>query len=120
VGRKAVDSPVVLVVDDDGEVREIVVEIFETNGFTVLEARNGFEALDILSRNRAIDLLFTDVRMPGLSGPTLAQRARELIPDIRVILTSGYMEHEDDGELPVVEKPFRMHDLMQAVHGALH
>ena len=84
-------SETVLLVEDDGMVREIVSEILRSNGYTVLEAGHGDEALRMLeSYKEPIHLLLTDVVMPGMSGLDLAARVMESRPHIKVIYMSGY------------------------------
>jgi CheY-like chemotaxis protein len=113
------EAPVLLVVDDDEEVRSIVVEILESQGFEVLQAGNGDQALEILRADLRIRLLFTDVLMPGISGTTLARMAMEQHPGLKVVLTSGYMKNEPRSGLPLVPKPYRMHDLVATVEASL-
>lgn len=114
------DSPkVVLVVDDDPDVRETIVSMLEPAGFTVIDVSSGRQALDILERDSTIDVLFTDVMMPGISGITLAKRALAIRPELRVVLTSAYFRDESN-ELPCLRKPFRGEELLQAISGELH
>jgi CheY-like chemotaxis protein len=101
----------VLVVDDQDELRAITVEMFRSLGADVYDAPNGREALRILAFNPHIGLLFTDVRMPGLSGVELARRARELRPDLRVVLCSAYIEDEAVWGFRLLKKPYRLADL---------
>jgi CheY-like chemotaxis protein len=105
---------VVLVVDDDPDVRETIVGLLEPEGFTVIDAANGRQALEVLEHDRTVQILFTDVMMPGISGITLAKKALEMRPELRVVLTSAYMR-EDDERLPYVKKPFRGEDLLRAL-----
>lgn len=113
------DSPtVVLVVDDDPDVRETIVSMLEPAGFTVIDAASGRQALEILERDSTIDVLFTDVMMPGISGITLAKRALAIRPDLRVVLTSAYFRDESIA-LPCLRKPFRGEELLQAISGEL-
>jgi CheY-like chemotaxis protein len=80
-----------LVVEDDTDAREIAVEAFESFGYTVFQARDGFEALSLLKQMTPVNLLFTDIIMPnGINGVMLAQDARKLHPKIRILLASGY------------------------------
>jgi PAS domain S-box-containing protein len=89
------DAPVwgqgtVLVAEDD-ELRPLIRNMLSRAGYTVLEARQGAEALTLAEHHAGpIDLLLTDVVMPGLTGPELAQRLRRLRPDVKVLYTSGY------------------------------
>jgi PAS domain S-box-containing protein len=88
-------SETILVVDDNAEVREAVSELLHSLGYQVLEAENGVRALDMLNDHPGIDLLFTDMVMPGgLSGFELAERARLDRPELKVLFTSGYAEEE--------------------------
>src|SRR5215217_1843337 len=84
----------VLVVEDNPMSRATAVGMFEDLGFTVLDAYSGHKALAVLEGQPEIGLLFADVRMPGMSGPELAEVVRQLRPDIRIVLTSGYVREE--------------------------
>jgi signal transduction histidine kinase/DNA-binding response OmpR family regulator len=84
----------VLVVEDDEEVRATVVDLLNDLGYRVLKARDAQSALAIVDSGAAIDLLFTDVVMPGpVRSPELARLARVRLPDIAVLFTSGYTEN---------------------------
>jgi signal transduction histidine kinase/ActR/RegA family two-component response regulator len=84
----------VLLVDDDEIVRATVASMLEELGYTVLLAASGSEALAILKQDVTVDLLFTDVVMPGsVSGRKLAERAAEIRPGLKVLFTSGYTEN---------------------------
>jgi PAS domain S-box-containing protein len=109
----------VLVVEDDTRVRQLTIKRLKLIGYQVLEASDGPTALEILQRGAAVDLLFTDLIMPGgLSGREVARRARVLKPGIKVLLTSGYAEelvHGDDLQrerLKVLRKPYQQADLV--------
>jgi PAS domain S-box-containing protein len=80
----------VLVVEDDASVRRLAVLGLRSNGYAVLEASNATEALEIATTSALIDLLVSDVVMPGMRGPELAIRLREMRPAIRVLLVSGH------------------------------
>jgi PAS domain S-box-containing protein len=87
-------SETVLVAEDDDEVRSTVVEMLSDLGYRVLTARDAAGALAILESGVAVDVLFTDVVMPGnLRSPELARRARALLPGIAVLFTSGYTQN---------------------------
>ena len=107
---------VVLVVDDDPDVRETIVNLLEPAGFTVIDAASGRQALDVLERDSTIEVLFTDVMMPGISGITLAKRALAMRPDLHVVLTSAYFQGEAE-EFPHVRKPFHGDELVRAIGG---
>ncbi len=83
----------VLVVDDDEDVRAVAVDMLTGLGYEVVVAPSGAEALDLLARVGDVDVLFTDVVMPGgMDGGEVADKARELRPGIKVLFTSGYFE----------------------------
>jgi CheY-like chemotaxis protein len=107
----------VLVVDDEELVRFTHTELLQDLGCTVIEAVDGREALAMLRFGVSVDLLLTDVRMPVLDGWTLAERARELQPDLPVIYTTGDLASAarpvPDGI--VLEKPFRRAELIIAL-----
>jgi len=87
-------SETILVAEDDDEVRATVVETLGELGYRVLRARDAASALTIIEGGVAVDLLFTDVVMPGpLRSPELARRAKELLPELAVLFTSGYTEN---------------------------
>ena len=113
------NRPAVLVVEDMPQVRATAVQLFEELGCAVFDAYNGQSALKILEARPEIQVLFADVRMPGMSGPELAQAARRLRPDLRIVLTSGYVSRDEvpDG-IPFVPKPWRTGDLAQLVRSA--
>jgi len=83
----------VLVVEDQAEVRKLTVEVLKSYGYKVLEAAHGEEALSLVARNEGpIDLMVTDVVMPGMMGNELAELLRSVEPQMRVLYTSGYGE----------------------------
>ena len=107
-----------LVVEDDNDVRELSVDMLTGLGYRVLIARNGREALDFLRGSEPIDLLFSDVVMPGgISGHDIAGEARGLRPGLPVLLTTGYAGTQGAAasEAPVIAKPFRLVELSHAV-----
>ena len=109
-------QPVVLVVEDNPLSRATAIGIFEDLGFTVLDTYNGHHALALLEARPEIGLLFIDVRMPGMSGPELAEVVRRRRPDIKLVLTSGYVAEEDvPSGFPFVPKPWQMDQLARAV-----
>jgi signal transduction histidine kinase/CheY-like chemotaxis protein len=106
-----------LVVEDQDIVREFVVESLRMGGHTVLEARCGTEALQLIGENRdRVQLVVSDVMMPGMRGKELAVRARALCPSIRVLFMTGYAEGTigndgPEGRDEVIMKPFAPEDL---------
>lgn len=116
----------ILVVEDDERVRQLTITRLKLIGYQVLEASDGPNALDVLSRGHPVDLVFTDLVMPGgMSGREVAARARQLRPGIKVLLTSGYAEelvHGDDLEreqLKVLRKPYHQAELVAALREVL-
>ena len=116
----------ILVVEDDNMVREYVVAQLRSLGYRIFEATNGREAVEILNRDAAIDLLFTDVIMPGgMGGRALADAARVIRPDIKVLFTSGYTENSivHDGRLDpgvqLLSKPYRREQLALKIRKVL-
>ena len=123
-GIVAADAHVdtVLIVEDQPEVLDTAAQLFRSIGYVVLTATNGVDALAILKRRTDINILFTDVVMPkGMSGIQLARSARELRPDLKVIVASGYpipALHERYGRLEdfaFVNKPYRLAELVKAI-----
>jgi PAS domain S-box-containing protein len=102
----------VLVVEDDHAVRQVAVSTLNSLGFNVLEAGSGDAAARLLKANRKVDLVFSDVRMPGkLTGIDLAHLIRRLRPEIQVLLTTGYVDGDEGvGDLDVLYKPYRAID----------
>jgi PAS domain S-box-containing protein len=116
----------ILVVEDDARVRKLTIMRLKMMGYDVLEASDGPKALDILRGGEAVDLVFTDLIMPGgLSGRDVANRARELNPGIKVLLTSGYAEelvHGDElnrEQLKLLRKPYQQAELAAAIREVL-
>jgi CheY-like chemotaxis protein len=116
----------ILVVEDDPRVRQLTIKRLKLIGYQVLEASDGPAALEILKRDEAVDLVFTDLIMPGgLTGRDVALRARELKPGIKVLLTSGYAEELVRGDdlqragLKVLRKPYQQADLVAVLREVL-
>jgi CheY-like chemotaxis protein len=115
----------ILVVEDDPDVREMIVGILLDLGYQTLVATNGPEALAILNREHSVDLLFTDIVMPaGMSGTDLAREASRLRPDLKVLLSSGYTREANQWrsapvEFPFIAKPYRPAALGQKLEEVL-
>ena len=117
---------IILVVEDQDAVRDVAVGLIEELGYTVLKAASGPEAMEIVSSICRIDLLFTDIVMPGgMDGPTLAIEARKLRPELPVIFTTGYADASVLRKIRksvnggVVTKPYRRDDLAEKIGIAL-
>ena len=119
-------SGTVLVVEDEAIVRGMVRQVLKTGGYSVLEAADGEEALRICAEpGRQVDLILTDIDMPGMSGIDLARRVQASCPGIPVLLMSGLGIHEEAisaqfaPRLPFIAKPFRPVELIRAVRELL-
>ena len=99
--------------------RAMACDMLRTFGFECFDAWNGEDALRILSGHPEIDVLFADVRMPGMSGTQLADLARRMRPRLNVVLTSGWMDEAPVRDLPFVPKPLRLDELRDAIERAL-
>jgi PAS domain S-box-containing protein len=133
VGRETPgnDSPAltgecILVVEDEPQVLDYVARLLRTSGYRILTASAGPEALRLLENNSGIDLLLTDVGLPdGMSGVELVRKARELDPEMKVVLASGYAyEHLVEtgaiaADLPIVFKPFVRRELLDRIRSVL-
>ncbi|MCJ2109347.1 PAS domain-containing protein [Methylobacterium sp. E-041] len=116
----------ILIVDDREDVAELARTILRDFGYVTLMAGNGREALEILDGNDRIDMIFTDLIMPGgMNGVMLAREARRRQPRLKVLLTTGYaeasLERTDAGgsEFDVLNKPYRRTDLIRRVRAVL-
>jgi CheY-like chemotaxis protein len=119
-------SELVLVVEDDPDVRDYTVEIVSDLGYSVLSARDGASALRVLDSHREITLLFTDVGLPGgMNGRQLAEQALRRHPRLKVLYTTGYARnaivHQGrlDPGVEVVFKPFTYSDLAAKIRQVL-
>jgi CheY-like chemotaxis protein len=113
----------ILAVDDEEDVLNLAAAIFRGAGYSVVSARNGFEAMEALHANPGIALLFTDIKMPGIDGFMLADMAKTRWPDLRVIYASGYFEevHTKPGVChgAILDKPYSPERLREEVRLAL-
>ena len=118
-------QPTILVVDDEVLVRLAVAEYLRDCGFRVLEAATAEEAVTILTATLGIDLVFSDVRMPGeMDGFALARWIRDNRPEIRMLLTSGYPGGDSRtraqvSDVPVLDKPYNYDMLEQQLRTLL-
>jgi two-component system, cell cycle sensor histidine kinase and response regulator CckA len=115
-----------LLVEDNDAIREISAQALRRRGYTVFEARNGEEAIDWASKSVVLaDMLITDVVMPGMSGPNLAARLLQQMPNLRVLYMSGYTDDATEvhgafwGGVPLLQKPFTPSQLAESVRMAL-
>ena len=116
----------ILLVEDETNLRRLARQYLETQGYKILEAEDGAAALQFVAGHQgAIDLLLTDVIMPGMNGRELAARVTELLPDVRVLYMSGYTENAVgldgtlDAGINLLQKPFSLPALKDRVREVL-
>src|SRR5690606_8449570 len=114
-----------LLVEDERLVREFAERILRSQGYEVVTAENGEDALRLIDGRIEFDLLVTDVVMPGISGTELASRLREQHPELRVVFTTGYpgnlhfLEEIESDHSHWLQKPYSARELAQAVRSLL-
>jgi len=116
----------ILVVEDEGGIRALVRKILKRQGYQVLEAASGDEALKVLAEDgHQVDLLLTDVMMPGMNGVELSQRALLTYGGLKVLFVSGYTDESvlEEGQFPpgtaFLQKPFTLGSLLGKVREVL-
>lgn len=124
IDRGATAREQILVLDDDEMVREAAVRQLTSLGYRVVSASTGTEALEVLARVGDIDLLFSDLVMPGeMGGLEVAEKARRICPGLKVLFASGYAgDSSVDGgveDLPLIVKPYRKKDLAEKIQEVL-
>jgi CheY-like chemotaxis protein len=120
------DGETILIVEDDDDVRAYLTDVVRSLGYGVAAASNGKLALDLLGQAKTrIDLMLTDVVMPGMNGRELANSATRLRPDLKVLYMTGYsrnaVTHHGrlDAHLDVIQKPINQSDLATRIRDAL-
>jgi two-component system cell cycle sensor histidine kinase/response regulator CckA len=113
----------VLLVEDEPMVRSVAERALTRHGYQVITADNGEEALDVLGRGEPIDLLISDVVMPGMDGPTMVREARKSRPELKILFMSGYAEEQlrksiDIENVNFLPKPFSVTELAEAARRA--
>jgi CheY-like chemotaxis protein len=111
----------ILVVEDNDEVREVAIMLLDQLGYETVPVENGAAALDALATGGPVDLVFSDIVMPGEpDGIGLAQVVRQRFPAIPVLLTTGYAQAEAGATgIPILRKPYRLDTLAHALREAL-
>ncbi|MEA2835043.1 MAG: hypothetical protein QOG66_3245, partial [Methylobacteriaceae bacterium] len=123
--RRAAEGEVILVVEDDSAVLEMAVESLNDLGYQTLTAADAHSALSILRSNSRIDMLFSDVVMPGgMNGVQLSVEAKRLRPELKVLLSSGYTgaalgSSGVPEDMPILNKPYRREDLAKKLRTVL-
>lgn len=110
----------ILIVDDEENIREIIAEFLETLGYNIVEATNGEEAIHACTRTK-FDLVISDIRMPKMNGLKLLKSLKTVMPDLPVILMTGYQPSKNQETTLSVKadgyllKPFSLNSLRQAI-----
>jgi two-component system cell cycle sensor histidine kinase/response regulator CckA len=112
-------SGTVLLVEDEPMVRTVAERALTRHGYTVITADSGEDALEILAKNEPVDLLISDVVMPGMDGPTMVREARQSRPELKILFMSGYAEEQlrksiDIENVNFLPKPFSVVELAEA------
>ncbi len=107
------DAGTILVAEDEALLRSVAVEMLRDEGFTVFEAADGAEALDILRAHPGVQLLISDIKMPRVSGYELAEAALSLMPQLKILLMTGYTQTPPPpaigaAGIPTLHKPFEL------------
>ncbi|MBR1948576.1 MAG: response regulator [Alphaproteobacteria bacterium] len=116
----------ILFVEDEDSVRAFAVRALKKKGYNVVDSNSAENALDILENDKNFDLLLTDMVLPGMSGAQLTNKVKELLPDILVILASGYSEDiarkevDNTHEFEFIAKPYSLGDLTAKVFDVLN
>ncbi len=119
-----IESPSVLVVDDDSEMRTLVLDVLRNEGYEVVEAKDGAEAVQVLRRRR-FDIILMDKNLPGPSGLDLLPGLLRVSPGSRIVMMTAfgdvpsYVEAFEKGATEYLFKPFRIEELTGAVQKAL-
>jgi PAS domain S-box-containing protein len=118
----AADPRTILVVEDNQDVKNIAVSLLRQLGYKTIAVESASEALDVLASGQTVNLVFTDVALPGqLDGLALARKVTDRYGTIPIVLTTGYTRAFDsDPEFPVLRKPYQIAALGRLIHQALH
>lgn len=122
---KSTDSGTVLVVEDEVTIQALLKSLLQDRGYHVRISSSGEDALEFLHANGAVDLMITDIVMPGINGRELADRVNENFPGIKVIYMTGYTDDEiirrgmSTSGLPILQKPFWPDDLFRMIDSVL-
>ena len=112
----------ILAVDDEPLVRALVATVLKDNGYAVLTADSAASAIAVFrEHSEEIELLISDIVMPGMNGPALAAKLRMQRPDLKVLLISGYYDMEQLSHgYEFLAKPFSLSDMLAKVHAMDH
>ena len=111
----------IAVVDDDPAILKLAATVLRIQGYRVLEGGCGAEALDVAERHdKPVDLLLTDIDMPGMDGVSLSREVRERWPETKVVFMSGGATADSVGGEPFLSKPFALRELVGLVDDTLN
>ena len=122
---RAQGEEIILVVEDEERVRHISVDTLRELGYTVVQASDAAQALSVLTMQPRVDLLFTDIVMPGMNGRLLAEQAADAWPGIKILYTTGYTRNAIvhngvlDANVALISKPFTVEQLAVKVRQVL-
>lgn len=124
VATEAEDPPRILLVEDEDPVRDVMIRLLERLGYRVIAAACAEDAIDLVEDGEEVDLVLTDVVMPGLTGIEMAEVLKRKYPDLRFLFTSGYTSREmgrppETPPEPFLPKPFTMEELAERLRSAL-
>jgi CheY-like chemotaxis protein len=119
---RAADRRTILVVEDNEDVKNVAVSLLEQLGYRTIAVESASAALDVLASGQKVNLVFTDVVLPGhLDGLALARKVTDSYGNIPIVLTTGYTKAFDtDPEFPVLRKPYQISVLGRLIHQALY
>ncbi|MBV9995203.1 MAG: response regulator, partial [Caulobacteraceae bacterium] len=123
---RARDHEIVLVVEDDDKVREVTCDTLRDLGYTVVHAASGDEAIKVMTEQPQVDLLLTDIVMPGMTGRVLADHILSHRPALKVLYMTGYTRNAVvhsgvlDSGVAFLQKPFSVEQLARKVREVLH
>jgi CheY-like chemotaxis protein len=125
-GHEGFMRQTILLVEDEEMVRGLMCEVLDQQGYEVLACSTPAEAIEVSRRREgSIDLLLTDVVMPGMNGREMAERIHEFLPQLQVVFMSGYTEHalthdgQVDPKVEYLQKPFTLKTLTQKLEKVL-
>jgi len=115
------ETPTILSVEDDDDLRQLVGDVLTHAGFRVVSAESGEAALRVLKSGERVDLIVTDMVMPGLNGMALARLARQMRPEVRILFSSAFWPHivTEPEDQDLVRKPYLPKQLVDRVRRKL-
>lgn len=125
-GRRTEEIPTILVVEDEVLIRLMIAEYLREFGYRVVEARTGVEARRVLQSSQPVDVVFSDIRMPGdMSGLALAEWVGQNKPEVGVVLTSDHLQATDlpaqaAADAAFVEKPYAPLTVLKCIRAQLY